>query len=53
VHGIRRGELANTVTVHLPGGKLSVSWRGTAEDPVWLGGPTATVFDGVIRLRSK
>jgi len=38
------------VTVQLPGGKLSVSWDG-AEAPVWLGGPTASVFDGTISLR--
>jgi len=44
------GLLDDAVTVHLPGGKLSVTWLGNQES-VWLGGPTATVFDGSIRLR--
>ena len=52
VHGMRLGLLDNAVTVHLPGGKLSVNWQGDGE-PVWLGGPTATVFEGSIRLRSR
>jgi len=52
VHGIRQGLLDRAVTVQLPGGKLSVSWRDDA-GPVWLGGPTATVFEGSIRLRGK
>lgn len=50
VHGIRMGLLDNTVTAHLPGGKLTVRWAGE-EQPVWLGGPTATVFEGTIRLK--
>ena len=50
VHGIRLGLLDPAVAVELPGGKLSVSWDG-AEAPVWLGGPTASVFDGTISLR--
>lgn len=50
VHGITAGLLDNAVTVHLPGGKLSVDWAGD-DAPVWLGGPTATVFEGTIRLR--
>ena len=50
VHGIGLGLLDAAVTVQLPGGKLSVSWDG-AEAPVWLGGPTASVFDGTISLR--
>jgi diaminopimelate epimerase len=49
-HGIGLGLLDAAVTVQLPGGKLSVSWDG-AEAPVWLGGPTASVFDGTISLR--
>jgi diaminopimelate epimerase len=53
VHGIRRGELEDTVTVHLPGGKLTVRWRGAEDDPVWLSGPTATVFEGAIKLRGN
>ncbi len=50
VHGIRMGLLDNAVTAHLPGGKLTVRWAGD-EQPVWLGGPTATVFEGTIRLK--
>ena len=52
VHGIRQGILDRAVTVQLPGGKLLVSWQNDA-GPVWLGGPTATVFEGSIRLRGK
>ncbi len=52
VHGIRQGLLEHAVTVQLPGGKLSVSWQNEAGS-VWLGGPTATVFEGSIRLRGK
>lgn len=52
VHGIRKGLLDNAVTANLPGGKLTVSWQGEGES-VWLGGPTATVFEGVTRLKRK
>lgn len=51
VAGIRAGQLDDSVTVHLPGGKLSVHWAG-GQAPVWLGGPTATVFEGTIKLRN-
>lgn len=50
VYGIQLGLLDRAVTVQLPGGKLTVSWSGE-DAPVWLGGPTATVFEGSIRLR--
>jgi diaminopimelate epimerase len=49
VYGICRGWLSNSVTVNLPGGKLSVSWQG-AGNPVMMTGPTAVVFEGTIRL---
>jgi diaminopimelate epimerase len=49
VYGISRGWLRDTVTVDLPGGKLSVSWAG-AGHPVMMTGPTAIVFEGSIRL---
>jgi diaminopimelate epimerase len=52
VHGIRSQRLDATVTALLPGGKLTVTWAGSDESPVWLGGPTASVFDGVIKLRN-
>ena len=50
VYGIGLGLLDAAVTVQLPGGKLSISWNG-ADTLVWLGGPTASVFDGTISLR--
>ena len=52
IHGIRCGHLVDTVTVHLPGGKLSVSWKGEGHS-VWLGGPVASVFDGSIKLHKR
>lgn len=51
VHGIKLGLLDHSVTVQLPGGKLTVSWLGD-DAPVWLGGPTANVFQGSIKLRN-
>ena len=50
VHGMQLGLLDSDVTLQLPGGKLTVSWEG-GSSPVWLGGPTASVFDGTISLR--
>ena len=50
VHGMQLGLLDQSVTVQLPGGKLTVSWLG-GDAPVWLGGPTANVFEGSLRLR--
>lgn len=49
VHGHRMGWLDERVTVELPGGKLSVSWRGESA-PVYLTGPTAISFEGSMRL---
>jgi diaminopimelate epimerase len=34
------------VTVSLDGGDLEVVWAGGDTDPVYLTGPTVTVFDG-------
>ncbi len=51
VHGIQTGLLDSAVTVHLPGGKLSVNWEG-GEERVWLGGPTSTVFEGTIHINT-
>jgi diaminopimelate epimerase len=49
VYGISRGWLSESVTVTLPGGKLSVSWAGEGQ-PVIMTGPTAVVFDGTIKI---
>ncbi|MDG2047162.1 MAG: diaminopimelate epimerase [Halioglobus sp.] len=49
VYGILRGWLSDSVTVALPGGKLSVSWEGE-DQPVIMTGPTAVVFDGSIKI---
>ena len=49
VYGLSRGWLRDTVTVNLPGGKLSVSWAG-ADQPVIMTGPTESVFEGTIRI---
>lgn len=48
-YGITRGWLHDTVTVHLPGGKLCIGWKGQGE-PIMMTGPTANVFEGSIRL---
>ncbi|MFK7977660.1 MAG: diaminopimelate epimerase [Halioglobus sp.] len=49
VYGITCGWLADTVTVALPGGNISVTWAG-ANTPVIMTGPTAVVFEGTIRI---
>ncbi len=49
VAGIAAGELDETVQVHLPGGTLSIQWRGD-QAPVTRTGPATTVFQGRIRL---
>lgn len=49
VYGISRGWLRESVTVGLPGGKLSISWAGEGQ-PVIMTGPTAVVFDGTIKI---
>jgi diaminopimelate epimerase len=43
------GELGERVTVHLPGGDLSIEWAGEGE-PVWMTGPATRVFEGEIDL---
>jgi len=45
--GRQRGWLDADVAVDVPGGRLGVEWRG-AGHPIWLTGPTATVFEGHI-----
>ncbi len=41
----RRGLTGRRMTVQVDGGQLEVDWR---DDGVWLSGPTAHVFDGVL-----
>jgi diaminopimelate epimerase len=41
----RRGLTGPRVTLDLDGGRIEIDWR---EDGVWMTGPTAHVFDGVL-----
>ncbi len=41
----RRGLTGRTVTLDLDGGRIEIDWR---DDGVWMTGPTAHVFDGVL-----
>src|SRR6056297_1766236 len=45
VAAARRGLTGRSVTIDLDGGTIHVDWR---EDGVWMTGPTAHVFDGVL-----
>jgi diaminopimelate epimerase len=45
VAGVRRGLLAEAVTVRTHGGELEVAWGG-AGTPVMMTGPAVTVFEG-------
>ncbi|MDP2737196.1 MAG: diaminopimelate epimerase [Pseudorhodobacter sp.] len=45
VAAARRGLTGRKVAVHVDGGMLEIDWR---EDGVWMTGPTAYVFDGVL-----
>ena len=47
VAAARRGLTDRRVTVIVDGGTLAIDWR---EDGVWMTGPTAHVFDGVLHL---
>ena len=49
VYGLSRGWLHDSVTVNLPGGKLSISWAGPGQSVI-MTGPTAVVFEGTIRI---
>ena len=49
VSGIRRGLLDNNVDIELAGGMLNIAW--TEGEPVWMTGPTATVYEGRFDLR--
>jgi diaminopimelate epimerase len=45
VAAARRGLTGRHVTIVLDGGELDIAWR---DDGVWMTGPTAHVFDGVL-----
>ncbi len=45
VAGRLRGLLADDVDVRTHGGSLRIRWKG-GNEPVWMTGPTATVFEG-------
>lgn len=49
VTGITRGLLGSTVKVSTLEGNLIVHWKGE-NHPVWITGPTISVFDGEIEL---
>jgi diaminopimelate epimerase len=49
VSGQLRGLLDESVTVNLPGGKLTIEWRGE-HHPVIMTGPATSVFEGQIQL---
>jgi diaminopimelate epimerase len=46
VAAMRKKLVDRTVTVTLPGGPLTVEWRG--DNHVWMTGPVATEFEGVV-----
>jgi diaminopimelate epimerase len=45
VAAARRGLTERAVKVHVDGGTLAIDWT---EEGVWMAGPTAHVFDGVL-----
>lgn len=49
VVGRVQGLLDEAVSVHLPGGTLDIRWAGEGQ-PVYMTGPTETVFHGSIEL---
>jgi diaminopimelate epimerase len=49
VAGIRLGLLDSPVTVATRGGELTIRWSG-ADNPVYMTGPAATVFEGEIEI---
>jgi diaminopimelate epimerase len=51
VSGILNKKHGNNVTVHLPGGDLSIEWSGNEHDPVFMTGPANFVFNGVIGVK--
>jgi diaminopimelate epimerase len=49
VAGCLRGLLDSRVDVELKGGRLVIEWQGEGA-PVMMEGPTASVFEGQLRL---
>jgi diaminopimelate epimerase len=49
VAGIRRGLLDTPVRVATRGGELTIAWTG-ADNPVYMTGPAAAVFEGEIEI---
>ena len=45
-----RDEVADLVTVSLPGGDLIIEWNGKINSPIMMTGPAETVFEGVINI---
>jgi diaminopimelate epimerase len=41
----RRGRVARSVAVELPGGTLQIDWDGSGQ-PIWMAGPATFVFEG-------
>lgn len=49
VAGVLQGKLDSSVEVQLPGGKLTIEWKGPGHH-VFMTGPVATVFHGQMRI---
>ncbi len=45
VNAVRKGLMDRTATLELDGGEIHIDWR---EDGVWMTGPVATAFSGVL-----
>lgn len=52
VAGIAAGNLDNSVTAHLTGGDLHISWAGNGE-PIVMRGPATTVYEGTIEIQNN
>jgi len=53
VSGIINGLHEKSVTVHLPGGDLDISWSGEEHDPVLMTGPANMVFQGSVQIEGN
>lgn len=50
VSGIINGLHEKSVTVHLPGGDLFISWGGSENDSVFMTGPARVAFKGSVEI---